>query len=114
MDYHSGRWKNKRMKILKRDGYLCQDCKRYGKRVDATTAHHIYPADVYPEYAWCDWNLIALCAKSHDKMHDRMNNVLTADGERLKRFADRRREEAPPPCKGRFEGKNTEGKNCFQ
>lgn len=114
MDYHFRKWKVKRKRILKRDGYLCQDCIRYGKRVDATTAHHIYPAEEYPEYAWCDWNLISLCSKSHDKMHDRINNVLTEEGEKLKRLAERRRKAAPPPRKDVFEEKNTEGKNCFQ
>ena len=51
--YDNKRWKKKREKILKRDGYLCRESKRYGKRVGATTVHHIYPAEAYPEYAWC-------------------------------------------------------------
>ncbi len=96
MDYHSTRWKKKRAHILKRDGYMCQDCKRYGKRVDATMVHHIYPAEEYPEYQWCDWNLIAMCGKSHEKMHDKTNDRLTVEGERLKQTADRHRKEPPP------------------
>lgn len=96
MDYHSTRWQQKRKKILKRDKYLCQECIRYGKRRDATTAHHIYPAEEYPEYKWCDWNLMSLCSKCHDKMHDRTGSRLTGEGERLKRVADRRRTGAPP------------------
>ena len=27
---------------------------------EANTVHHIYPADEYPQYAWCDWNLISV------------------------------------------------------
>lgn len=95
MDYHSGKWKAKRKKILRRDGYMCQYCRRFGKRVDAVTVHHIYPAEKYPQYIWCDWNLISLCGQCHDKMHDRTNNMLTVDGDLLKRLADRRKRAAP-------------------
>ena len=50
MDYKTKRWKKKRESILRKDGYLCQISKRYGRRVDAEVVHHIYPADEYPEY----------------------------------------------------------------
>lgn len=83
--YESPRWRKKREKILRRDGYLCQHFKRYGKRIDANTVHHIYPVSEYPEYAWCDWNLISLSAKAHEMMHDRVTNQLTNHGEELKR-----------------------------
>lgn len=85
MNYKSQRWKRKREKILKRDGYMCQYFKRYGKRIDATIVHHIYPAVQYPEYAWCDWNLISLSSKAHEMMHDKTSGRLTARGEELKR-----------------------------
>lgn len=83
--YQDNRWKRKREKILRRDGYLCQESKRYGKRVDANTVHHIYPMEDYPEYKWCDWNLISLSHDIHNKMHDRNTNKLTPLGEALKR-----------------------------
>ncbi len=102
MDYHSGKWKAKRKKVLKRDGYMCQYCRRVGKRVDAVTVHHIYPAEKYPQHIWCDWNLISLCGQCHDKMHSRANGMLTADGENLKRLADRRKRAAPPALQGNF------------
>lgn len=114
MDYHCGRWKRKRTKILKRDKYLCQDCLRYGKRLDATMVHHIYTAEEYPEYEWCDWNLISLCGKSHEKMHDKINGRLTVEGERLKRVADKRRKQSPPLQKSVSAGESTEGRNSFQ
>jgi len=82
--YHSKRWDKKREAILKRDGYLCQISKWYGKRVDATTVHHIYPVSDYPEYMWCDWNLIAVSTDMHNKLHDRATGRLTELGIALK------------------------------
>nr|DAL38850.1 MAG TPA_asm: NinG recombination protein [Caudoviricetes sp.] len=67
--YNSPRWKRKRLQILKRDGYMCQHCKRYGKAVPATTVHHIQHADEYPEMAFADKNLISLCEGCHNKQH---------------------------------------------
>lgn len=68
-DYTSKRWKLKRLHILRRDGYFCQRCKRYGRRVDAAIVHHIKHADEYPELAYKDNNLISLCAACHNKAH---------------------------------------------
>lgn len=69
-DIHkSNRWKKKREQILRRDKYMCQDCKRYGKRVDATEVHHIKHVDEYPELAFDSRNLISLCAACHNKRH---------------------------------------------
>ncbi len=68
-DYKSRRWKKKRIKILRRDGFLCQECKRYGKRVEAVTVHHIKHASEYPELAYKDDNLVSLCSACHNRMH---------------------------------------------
>ena len=69
-DIHkSMRWKKKREQILRRDKYLCQDCKRYGRRVDATEVHHIKHVDEYPELAFESSNLVSLCAACHNKRH---------------------------------------------
>ena len=88
MDYSSRRWLKLRARVLRRDGYQCQYSKRYGRNVQANTVHHIYPAEQYPEYQWCEWNLISLSAEAHNKMHDREHG-LTGEGrqlqERLKR-----------------------------
>lgn len=83
-NYQSARWKKKRAHILKRDGYLCQYAKRYGRHVEATRVHHIYPSRDYPEYAWQDWNLISLSASAHELMHDRDTGELSKLGEKLK------------------------------
>ena len=83
MDYTSRRWLRLREKILRRDGYTCQYYKRYGKHKQANTVHHIYPAELYPEYEWCEWNLISLSKEAHNMMHDRDSHNLTAEGKRL-------------------------------
>lgn len=67
--YKTQRWKNKRERILRRDGYLCRECKRFGKMVQATEVHHIKHADEYPELIWVDDNLISLCKGCHNKKH---------------------------------------------
>lgn len=67
--YTTTRWRTKRAFILKRDGYMCQECKKYGKRVEATTVHHIKTVEEHPELAFDNKNLISLCAKCHNKAH---------------------------------------------
>lgn len=67
--YRLADWKRKREAILRRDGYMCQKCKRYGKQVPATVVHHIKHLEDYPELAYDDSNLISLCAACHDKEH---------------------------------------------
>lgn len=83
-NYKSARWQKKRAHILKRDGYMCQYFKRYGRHVEATRVHHIYPTRDYPELAWQDWNLISLSASAHELMHDRDTGELSQLGEQLK------------------------------
>lgn len=79
--YKTTKWKSRRLKILRRDEYLCQECKRYGKATAATTVHHIIPL------TWCliyniklalvAINLVSFCEKCHNKMHDRDSDRLT-------------------------------------
>lgn len=85
MDYYGGSWKKKRKKILRMDGYICQVAKRYGRTEEATVVHHIYPADKYPEYAWCDWNLISVSLATHNKLENRETGELTKMGMELQR-----------------------------
>lgn len=85
MDYQSAKWKKKRKKILRMDGYICQIAKRYGRTEEATVVHHIYPADEYPEYAWCDWNLISVSLATHNKLENRETGELTKMGMELQR-----------------------------
>lgn len=95
MSFHkTTRWIKKRSRVLRRDEYLCQECKRYGKTTAATTVHHINPIEERPDLALFDKNLISLCSKCHDKMHDRINNILTALG---MQWVQRVAKHIPPP-----------------
>ncbi len=78
--YNSRKWEHLAGRAMRRDGYMCQLSKRYGKHVQAEVVHHIYPVDEYPEYAYCLWNLISLSRKMHNTLHDRNTNTLTAAG----------------------------------
>ena len=67
--YKSRAWKRKRAAILRRDGYLCRDCRRYGRYTPATTVHHIQHYEDRPDLALVDSNLISLCARCHNERH---------------------------------------------
>ena len=83
--YGSQKWKKKREKVLRMDGYICQIAKRYGRTEEAKIVHHIYPAEEYPEYSWCDWNLISVSMATHNKLEDRHTGKLTEMGLDLQR-----------------------------
>lgn len=85
MFYKSDRWKAKREQILRRDGYLCQLSKRYGKYIQADHVHHIFPREMFPQYQYDDWNLISLSTIMHNKMHDRSGHELSPMGVELLR-----------------------------
>ena len=78
-------WRKLRGRALRRDGYLCRECRRYGRHVEATTAHHAWPVEDWPEYSQSLWNLVALCDSCHELMHDRHRRQLTALGESWRR-----------------------------
>ena len=100
--YHTMRWIKLRERILRRDGYMCQISKRYGKRVQATLVHHIFPRSEYPEYEWEPWNLISVCVAAHNGLHDRESDALTEEGlrlqERTKMVMGNRIATHPPPA----------------
>lgn len=85
MDYRTTRWERMRERVLRKNRYLCRECQRYGRRIQANTAHHAWPASKYPEYAWSEWNLVPLCSACHNAMHDRITNELTELGEYWRR-----------------------------
>lgn len=88
--YKGRRWGKIRAAVLARDGYVCQESKRYGKMVDADTVHHVFPREEFPEYQYDMWNLVALCSARHDEMHDRVTGRLTEKGKELLRRIARR------------------------
>lgn len=84
-DYASDRrWRKLRERVLRRDQYLCRECRRFGRITEATIVHHIWPVEDFPEYAFSAWNLISVCHGCHDKFHERLSRQLTADGLRWK------------------------------
>lgn len=90
-DLNVARWKKLREYVLRRDSYLDQIALRYGKRVEATTVHHIFPREFFPEYTFSEWNLISLSNSSHNRLHDRDSHKLTNEGfELLRRTAKKR------------------------
>ena len=84
------RWRKLRRMCLESAGGTCQNCARYGRGTPAEIAHHAWPAEDYPEYAYKLWNLIRLCGPCHKKMHDRITKRLTNLGQYWKR-------RTPPP-----------------
>ena len=88
--YKTKRWEHKRELILKRDGYRCQISASLGKNIQANTVHHIFPLDELPEYAWESWNLISVSNEMHERLHDRTNGTLNAEGIALLRRTARR------------------------
>ena len=67
--YTSAKWIRKRERVMKRDKYLCQDCKRYGRKTPAVLVHHIKPYEEYPELGLDEENLTSLCDACHNKRH---------------------------------------------
>ena len=99
--YRSRRWEKLRAAVLRRDGYMCQESRRFGKRAEATTVHHIFPRDEFPEYQWEPWNLVSLAGDVHDQMHDRVSGALTQRGaELLRRMARKNGVEVPMRYRG--------------
>ena len=78
--YGNNKWIVKRKKILKRDGYECQNCRRYYKTKEAKVVHHIYFYDDYAELGLQNWNLVSLCNECHNKMHNRVTDEATKLG----------------------------------
>ena len=78
--YKTVRWQNLRERRLKLDGYMCKECRRYGRTNTGDTVHHIYQAKDYPDLFWNIKNLITLCRECHNEMHDRKTGELTKLG----------------------------------
>lgn len=77
VDYGGSRWKAKQRHILRLDDYKDRVAAMYGRTVEANIVHHIYPSKSYPEYAWCDWNLISVSRGTHNKLENRITGELT-------------------------------------
>ena len=89
MKYKSKRWINKRAYILMRDKHMCQECLRFGRTTPAEMVHHIYPAEEEESLRYKDFNLVSLCNRCHNKMHNRDSDTLTSSGEQWKSLVRR-------------------------
>lgn len=78
--YESSRWSRLRDKVLKRDNYIDQYLKRYGKIKEANLVHHIFPVEYFPEYRFEEWNLISISKATHNLLHNRNTGELTDKG----------------------------------
>lgn len=83
MEYLSTKWQKLRQRALRRDGYKCQLCARYGRQKEGTTVHHAFPAEHYPELQYNINNCVTLCTQCHEKCHYRASHELTEEGKKL-------------------------------
>lgn len=85
INFHNTRdWKRKRVVILKRDGYQCRECKRYGKVTEANTVHHVLPIEERYDLRLNNNNLISLCEGCHESLHDKFSDRLSKLGSEWK------------------------------
>ena len=83
--YDCEKWLRLRGCVLRRDKYMCQLCLNKNVMTQADHVHHILPREHFPEYELCDWNLISLCFRCHNEMHNRFTGELSKQGDRLMR-----------------------------
>lgn len=84
--YKSAAWHGKygvRLKVLERDNYECQLCKREGRvHLDSVkvegerksiqlNVHHVKELEHHPELALDMDNLLTICLRHHNELHDR-------------------------------------------
>jgi 5-methylcytosine-specific restriction protein A len=60
----SKEWKELRLRVLKRDNYVCQACRSEDPQHRATTAHHLTMRYGFAPPLWC---LVAVCASCHSR-----------------------------------------------
>jgi 5-methylcytosine-specific restriction enzyme A len=69
--YKSKKHREWRAKVLRNCKYLCEECKKYGRKTEATHAHHKKPVEEYPELAYVVSNGEGLCTACHNKVEPR-------------------------------------------
>ena len=76
--YLSPKWKDTRLKVLRRDRYICQECgcKCLGKKLGRPSPEvdHVLPRKEYPQLAYDMGNLRTLCKSCHSK-RTMMDNI---------------------------------------
>lgn len=81
--YKEKRWVELRKRVLARDKYLDVIEKRYGHYRTADLVHHVFPVTLYPEYQYCEWNLVSVSKRTHNRLHDRNSDELSDMGKEL-------------------------------
>lgn len=70
--YNSTAWKKKRQEILERDNHECVMCREVGKFSNqCLQIHHIKELEDYPSLALDNENLITICNRHHNLVHDK-------------------------------------------
>lgn len=66
---NSTQWKNFRLRVLRRDGYACQNHRRIGAEIVDKSNHvdHIVPRDIEPGLVFDLENCETLCANCHNR-----------------------------------------------
>lgn len=79
------KWREKSLKILRRDKFIDQYIYRTtGRVIEATLVHHILPREKFPQYTFEDWNLISVSWDTHMKiLHNPYSGELTKKGKQL-------------------------------
>ena len=80
--YKEKAWVKLRQQVLRRDQYLDQIEKRYGRMKNAELVHHIFPVEDFPEFALKSWNLISISKRTHNRLHD-IDGSLSKEGKEL-------------------------------
>lgn len=93
--YKKQKWRDLRERVLRRDEYMCQECKRFGKTEQAVIVHHIFESDKRPDLFYSTDNLVSLCKKCHENMHDRQTGELSQSGLRWQKKIKTLK---TPPC----------------
>lgn len=92
MNYKSKKWERVRNLALRNAGYVCEECRRYGKDTyQHLHAHHVNPAKDHPSLAYDIRNIYICCRNHHNKFEDRVTGVLTDEGEKLRKRINRQR-----------------------
>jgi|SRR5699024_5394205 len=73
--YQSKEWRETRHKVMERDNFECQRCKKEGKFHVGECVHHKVHLKDNPLLGLDKSNLITLCNSCHDKEHpEKLNN----------------------------------------
>ena len=73
--YNSKPWRKLSQRILKKQHYECQVCKKEGKHTKADLVHHVHFVNDRPDLKLSEYdengelNLIAICKPCHNTIH---------------------------------------------